>query len=459
MKLSITLVVILLPALLLISIGATYFYYQTAENILKEQAYYHLETTAQSKADCIESFLTEQKHEVGIITTHQELTNEKLIEIIDLDSHFYELFTLDSNGKVIASSDESHIGLDKSTDDYFINAQDKTYIKDAYYSETIKKYSISISTPYAGGVLVARIKLDDLNEMIADKIGLGETGEAYLVNKKKYMITYSRFKEGVILKQKVDTKGVEYCFGHPEEEHIVLGYPDYRGIAILGAHTNIEGMPWCLLAEIDEAEISERIREHYFNQLLVTLIGVTLFVILMGFFIENYFDKRKKGKKIKKYPCGIYRKSQPWYCRLMGGKCKTYPHGRCGKVITTRRFFAHLKLRYYILFATIFIIIYFFTVVSFFQGWRNAILFDAVPDLIFFIIAFTVLGYAFKLKNKARKFLVWGAGLLCLVKLSEIPLQELQAIRSISPFLWYPSMIISVLSFLLILVFFKEVLK
>ncbi len=85
---------------------------------------------------------------------------------------------------------------------------------------------------------------------------------------------------------------------------------------------------------------------------------------------------------------------------------------------------------------------------------------DDIPDLIFFVISFIVFGSAFKIKDLiARRFLAWGAGLLCLVKLSEIPLQELQAIRMVSPFLWYPSMIITVLGFLLILVFFKEAVK
>ena len=55
------------------------------------------------------------------------------------------------------------IGKDKSNDDYFIYGKDKTYVKDAYFSETTRKNLIAISAPIQHpetkkvlGVLVAR---------------------------------------------------------------------------------------------------------------------------------------------------------------------------------------------------------------------------------------------------------------------------------------------------------------
>ncbi len=212
------------------------------------------------------------------------------------------------------------------------------------------------------------------------------------------------------------------------------------------------------MSNIDKVEVLISMKKFLRNRILFVAV-ILLILGSIGFFIGRHFDKKNNKRKIKKYPCGIKRRVQPWYCQLMGGKCETYPNGRCGKVINTRNFFTNLKLKYYLLFALVFAVGYFFLITSFFQRWQSAMFLDVVPDLIFFIIAFSVFAYAFKLKNKARKLLVWGAGLLCLVKLYEIPLQELQAIKTISPFLWYPSMIISVLSFLLILFFFEEVLK
>jgi len=73
---------------------------------------------------------------------------------------------------------------------------------------------------------------------------LGETGEIYLVNKDKYMISPSRFKEDVTLKQEVDTVNVEKCVMHKDKKHIsevkeVTILSDYRGITVPGTHEYI----------------------------------------------------------------------------------------------------------------------------------------------------------------------------------------------------------------------------
>lgn len=71
---------------------------------------------------------------------------------------------------------------------------------------------------------------------------MGETGEIYLVNKDKYMISPSRFKEDVILKQEVDTVNVEKCVMHkkhiPEVKEVTI-LSDYRGITVPGTHAYI----------------------------------------------------------------------------------------------------------------------------------------------------------------------------------------------------------------------------
>ena len=418
---------------------ASYLFHQAQEDVLEEKVFYHLSSTAQSRGKHVETFLRELRNKIEIAATHKELSNKELREIVEIDKVFYETFVLDKDGKIVASSDESKIGLDRSDDAYFVNARERTCIKDIYYSETIriKGPTFTVSTPYAGGVLVARIGMDKLNEITTNRTGLGETGEVYLVNKEAYMITPSRFKEGVLLRQKVDTVNAKNCLdmlkrveeeGHQGHSSVTLSESDYRGVSVLGAHYPIRETGWCLLAEIDEEEVFGIIENQTVKTSMTVSIIVVLFLILSGFIVGSCLEETYLGRKIK----------ESKFAKLL----------------------SKIKIRYFFIFALVFSIAYFFTAVSFFQGWRNARFFDAVPDLIFFTIAFSVFGGAFKLKDlKARRLLAWGAGLLCLIKLSEIPLQELQAIRTISPFLWYPSMIISVLSFLLILASFEEVVE
>ncbi len=411
-------------------------------------------------------------------------------KIIKEESEYLENFKegLNYHNLILVSSEGYIIYMVKPMEDFGTNlgwelnlreGLSKNYFdvkeseKISFFGLSIRHYEdvypkISVMAPvYGGDNLLGYIGLIDeaekVFEITEDTKNLGETGETYLINDEKFLISPSRNSDFDIMIQSVDTENAQNCFnetfpGHVHGEEPIVPFLDYLGEVVFGTHREISGTDWCLLIEIDKAEVSIPMKEFLRNRIIFVAV-IILILSLIGFFIGNYFGKKNNKRKIKKYPCGIRRKFQPWYCKLMKGKCHTYPNGRCGAVIKTRNFFTNLRLVYYLLFALIFAVGYFFIVTSFFQGWQNARLLDAVPDLIFFIIAFSIFAYAFKLKNKARKLLVWGAGLLCLVKVYEIPLQELQAIETISPFLWYPSMIISVLSFLLILVFFKEVLK
>ena len=275
-------------AALAILIGSSLFaFYGVARNNLEKAVFEHLITTAQSRANHIETFLKELEEEAEIFAKSalmksmleavvsnnpdsaklMEQTGLELEQFVKTDRHLYEIFVINQQGRIIVSTDENVIGLDKSTDAYFLGAKAGVYVKDAYYSETTKKYSIAISAPVLDdktsgflGVIVTRIRLEQLDKITADRTGLGETGETYLVNKDKYIITHSRFTEGTFLGQKIDTENLRDCCANETKgdtcsvHEEVSVYADYRGINVLGTHVFIPEMGWMLLAEIDEKE-------------------------------------------------------------------------------------------------------------------------------------------------------------------------------------------------------------
>ncbi len=180
---------------------------------------------------------------------------------------FYESFLLNREGKIVVSSDKTRIGLDRAGDEYFFEAKEGLYVKDAYYSEITKQRSLAFSAPIISretkeflGVVVNRVSLDTLNEVTTDRTGLGETGEIYLVNRNGYMLTYSRFVKNNFLQSKVDILKARISFENAEEtgvithEHELSIYTDYRGIRVLGVHILVPRMEWCLLAQMDEGE-------------------------------------------------------------------------------------------------------------------------------------------------------------------------------------------------------------
>ena len=112
---------------IVIIFSTMYLSYQNANEILTKEVYSHLELIAQSKASHVETFLEEQKEKILIAATHQELTNEKLKELVDIDSDYTEMFVLDSNRIIVSSSEESIIGINKSDDFYFLEGKKGTY--------------------------------------------------------------------------------------------------------------------------------------------------------------------------------------------------------------------------------------------------------------------------------------------------------------------------------------------
>lgn len=87
--------------------------------------------------------------------------------------------------------------------------------------------------------------------------------------------------------------------------------------------------------------------------------------------------------------------------------------------------------------ATLFAIVYFFSITSYFQGWREAKWFDAVPDLLIFIVSMGIAAFALRLKGYPRIAMLAGGLLVASVKLIEIILQEYQHMLGMPLNSWY----------------------
>ena len=299
------------------------YYYVRCNQVLAEEVWSHLESVAQSRAQHIETFLDEKKQTIKQLSTsitiedlflidktHSEYdirlekVNRRLFTKMNLSESVYEIFLLDYNGKIIASSDESKIGLDRSNDSYFLNAHQEVFIKDFYSSETTSRDSIAMSVPCYNGVLVERIDKSIFEDITFDKTGLGETGQTYLINKESYAITPLLSINGVSLKWKIDTINSRNCLNHSGYEHVGHSptevFLNYNGEKVIGSHFPILETGWCLLAEIDEAEILGSKRQIFQRNALISFLIITATMTLVGFLIGKYLDKTlfiKKGKK------------------------------------------------------------------------------------------------------------------------------------------------------------------
>ncbi|MFB2972367.1 adenylate/guanylate cyclase domain-containing protein [Aerosakkonema sp. BLCC-F183] len=217
---------------------------------------------------------------------------------------YYDLFLIDpKNGEIVYS-------VDKETD-FATNLSDGPYsrsnlanaissVQDNPDRNAIKVvdfqfYRASYGAPAAFiagpildgsqlvGILAVQMPVDKINDIVTGHrqwVGLGKTGETYLVGSDFLMRSSSRFsiekpeeykanlrargtKEETlqlisnigtsILLQKIDTKAAKAVIKHGEGSKITQ---DYRGIKVLSSYSrlNLPGLDWAIVSEIDIAE-------------------------------------------------------------------------------------------------------------------------------------------------------------------------------------------------------------
>jgi len=271
----------------------------------------HLSTAVKSRASHIRSVLVEYRQAVELmasegsfgellsISKNNPEYNEKLNGVnnrintaIKISGDILNVSILDGNGTVVASTVDL-VGSDKSSDQAYVRARESASVGDVQISKTSGMPVLEITVPVllngeSIGIIIAESNTEDLFDIIRERTGLGKTGEIYLINKDAYMISPSRFRENVILKQRVDTENARLCMEHKDEKHLhkaISVFRDYRGINVLGVHEYIAEMNWGLLAEIDAGEAFALLRglAYLFSSLVV--IG-SLVSWLIGHFVS-----------------------------------------------------------------------------------------------------------------------------------------------------------------------------
>lgn len=182
------------------------------------------------------------------------------------------------------------------------NDDQSSFIATPVYDKTGKKI----------GVLIFQITYTAINAIMTsdykwEEIGLGKSGEVYLVSPDKHMLNDSRFfiedQQNYLLSmakrdvspekistmrarqtniglQPVNTLGVAEALSGKTGFGI---YPDYRGIDVLGAYEplRVSGSNWAVIAEMDVKEAFAPVYE-LTMKLLINLIGIMILIIFFA---------------------------------------------------------------------------------------------------------------------------------------------------------------------------------
>ena len=105
------------------------------------------------------------------------------------------------------------------------------------------------------GTVIVEVPFSRIDIILAQRDGLGETGEIYIVGDDHFMRSKSRFlSQNTILKLEINTDATRNALHGNTDVRVVK---DYRNIPVLSAYTpleNLRDVTWVLLVEIDAKE-------------------------------------------------------------------------------------------------------------------------------------------------------------------------------------------------------------
>jgi len=105
------------------------------------------------------------------------------------------------------------------------------------------------------GWFVMQFAINKINEMFSVEQHLGNTGEVFIVNENRYMLTDSRFKvESSVLKTNLSKENISAKFKERSGHKIVTDYRGYKALTSFEV-VSIMGSKWLIIAKIDENEI------------------------------------------------------------------------------------------------------------------------------------------------------------------------------------------------------------
>lgn len=299
-----------------------------SSNALSNQAFGQLKSMREVKKSQIENFFDKRKSDIMVLSS-----NQTVIEALDVFSETFllegqkasgpqweavkeiyahwlikykkeyghrDLLLISKEGNVVYSvAEKSDLGQD------LVGGPLKDSPLAKVFSKALKKGDVALADfrPYAPsggepaafagapvmkddeaiGVVALEISTDEINKIMHERSGLGETGETYLVGTDKRMRSDSSLDPeghsikasfaGTIDKNGVDTKAAREALAGKTGTEIIT---NYRGNKVLSAYTPVKvwDATWALIAEIDRAEAFTAVKAIKWMMALLGIIGV-----------------------------------------------------------------------------------------------------------------------------------------------------------------------------------------
>jgi methyl-accepting chemotaxis protein len=284
---------------------------------IEKQVFSKLVAVREIKKSQIEGYFAERKGDIEVLSdTIKKVLDFRSSDALNTSAHnnhqyfdnfikaygYYDFFLINEDGEIfytvtkeadyqtnLLTGQYSRSGLGK----LFKKVQSsRTFAMSDYTRYAPSNYdpagfiALPLTTKSGVNIVVAlQLSIDKVNEVMQQRVGMGETGESYLIGSDLLMRSDSFLDpqghsvtasfSGTVKQNGVDTEGAKLGVEGKTGEKIII---DYNGNPVLSAFTPIElnGIRWVLLSEIDVAEAFESIETLYWNIVIVMLIFVII---------------------------------------------------------------------------------------------------------------------------------------------------------------------------------------
>jgi signal transduction histidine kinase len=289
--------------------------YLNTEQALTKETLNKLETLATLQEKNIQNLVDQNLEKLNLVSSRLQLKVEldkynnnngnktqsqqfitRIINPVKSESKSFEdIYILSPMGQIVASTNNTSIGRNHSTDEFFIKGSKQNDVT-IFFKDPQGNLRVYLTGPLIlnGNKLVGVVSiisnLDTLLSQIQTYEGLGETGEFNLVkrddNGDALLINPLRFDPAAALTLRVDKDDVQTPIIQAllKNEKTFTNIVDYRGVPVLAVTRYIEGVDWGLVAKIDKAEGFAAL-DNLRNLTILTGIIVAALVVVTSLFL------------------------------------------------------------------------------------------------------------------------------------------------------------------------------
>ncbi|MFA6294621.1 MAG: PAS domain S-box protein, partial [Victivallales bacterium] len=276
-----------------------FFLYRQACISFEERIMGDMESTAQLQATRVNNLLDSYISDAQLVAANRDIQSmnaEKVHSALEDFSKRWRQYVavkvFKADSFVLAESNKPLGGTPRSVAayDFFQEGLKGPYLSDIFLSGGGEGLVMVSAVPITVngrtvGVVSPGMTTTDLSSLISEA-KIGQTGDVYLINRKGYFITPSRFskelKENGIIKNRselelyADSRGAKEVLAGKAGVGI---YKDSRGREVVGAYAPINHAGWGLLIEQDSAEAFEKLLQLRNVMLLIAIIFTGLIII------------------------------------------------------------------------------------------------------------------------------------------------------------------------------------